>query len=738
MTVLEKTETAEIQRQFDDLLSTCCSSRSEEDRQLVIKAFNFAAEAHRGIRRKSGEPYILHPIAVAKIVYFEIGLGLTSVICALIHDVVEDTDFTIEDIQNLFGPKIASIVDGLTKISGVFDTNSSLQAENFRKMLLTLSDDVRVILIKLADRLHNMRTLDFLPRNKQLKAANETIYLFAPLAHRLGLYTIKTELEDLSLKYIYPKIYDEISIKIKDSEEKRERLINRFSLPIIDKLQKNGISFDISGRSKSIYSIWNKMQQKNVSFEEIFDILAIRIVFDPLPDIPEKTQCWNIYSLITDIYPPRPDRIRDWVSTPKANGYEALHATVMEPYGKWIEVQIRSRRMDEIAERGFAAHWKYKEPGSTDTELDKWLKNIRELLESPNPDALEFIDDFKLNLFASEIFVFTPKGHLKTLPQGSTALDFAYEIHSEIGNKAIAAKINHQLVPLSHKLQSGDQVEIITSESQKLSIERMGLVVTAKAKSAIKASLKAETKNRIEKGKTILEEKLKELNLIPSSRIFKKILPVYNSTSKDELYSKIGSNIVTLEDLKKILKKNTKSKWVKYWELSVGKTGKTKEISSYVDPDETFLAAENIDDEEKSYILADCCNPIPGDEVMGYRDFDGTVTIHQLRCEEAVKLISSHGERVIPVKWTKHKVLSYLVRIAINGYDKFGIYNQITTVISKELNVNIRTINLHGHDGIFEGTIDLYVHNTSDLNNLITNLIKVKGIEAVHRVEVKE
>ncbi len=733
MAVLEQIETDEIQRQFDELLSMCSNSRSEEEIQMVIKAFNFASEAHRGMRRKSGEPYILHPIAVAKIVFFEIGLGITSIISALIHDVVEDTEYTIEDIHNMFGPKIASIVDGLTKISGVFDTNSSLQAENFRKMLLTLSDDVRVILIKLADRLHNMRTLEFLPRNKQLKVANETIYLFAPLAHRLGLYTIKTELEDLSLKYIYPKIYDEISEKIKDSEVKRERLINKFSLPIIDKLQKNNINFDISGRSKSIYSIWNKMQQKNVSFEEIFDILAIRIVFDPLPGIPEKTQCWNIYSMITDIYAPRPDRIRDWVSTPKANGYEALHVTVMEPHGKWIEVQIRSRRMDAIAERGFAAHWKYKEPGSTDTELDKWLKNIRELLESPNPDALEFLDDFKLNLFASEIFIFTPKGHLKTLPQGATALDFAYEIHSEIGNKAIGAKINHQLVPLSHKLQSGDQVEIITSDSQKLTVERMGMVVTAKAKSAIKASLKAETKNRIEKGKTILEEKLKELNLIPSSRIFKKLLPVYSATSKDELYSKIGSNIVTLEDLKKVLKKNTKSKWVKYWELSVGKTGKTREISSYIDPDETFLVTENIDELEKSYILAGCCNPIPGDEVI-----DGTITIHQLRCEEAVKLISSHGERIVPVKWTKHKVLSYLVRIALNGYDSFGVYNKITTVISKELNVNIRTINLHGHDGIFEGTIDLYVHNTSDLNNLITNLIKVKGVEAVHRVEVKD
>jgi GTP diphosphokinase / guanosine-3',5'-bis(diphosphate) 3'-diphosphatase len=737
MTLAEKTELDEIQRQFDDLLNNCSYCKTEEDRQLIIKAFNLASDAHRGMRRKSGELYIFHPISVAKIVNQEIGLGVKSIVSALLHDVVEDTEYSNEDIKNLFGEKISTITDGLTKISGVFDTNSSLQAENFRKMLLTLSDDVRVILIKLADRLHNMRTLDSLPRNKQIKIANETIYLFAPLAHRMGLYAIKTELEDLSLKYRYPKIYEEIVDKIKDTEEKRIHLINKFSLPIIDKLEKNHFSFDISGRPKSIYSIWNKMQQKNVSFEEIFDLLAIRIIFDPIPEIPEKTQCWNIYSMITDIYPPRPDRIRDWVSTPKANGYEALHATVMGPYGKWIEVQIRTRRMDAIAERGFAAHWKYKEPGSTDTELDKWLKKIRELLDNPNSDAMEFLDDFKLNLFAAEIFIFTPKGLLKTLPKGSTALDFAYEIHSEIGNKAIGAKINHHLVPLNHLLQSGDQVEIITSSKQKVTGDRLSYVITAKAKSAIKAAIKSETKNRIEKGKQILEDKLKELNLIPSSRIFKKILPAFNATSKDELYSMIGAGIVSLDDLKKILKKNTKSKWVKYWDLSLGMAAwsKDKKILSNAD---TFIVNEKAHDEDKDYTLAKCCNPIPGDEVIGYKDFDDTITIHQARCEEAVKLSSSHGERIIPVKWTKHKVLSYLVRISISGLDRFGVYNNITTVISKELNVNIRTINLHGHDGIFDGSIDLYVHNTTDLNNLIKNLLKIKGVETVKRVEIKE
>ncbi len=740
MKVLEHTEQVDIEKQFEELLSNCVHCHSEEDRNLIIKAFRFADEAHKGMRRKSGEPYILHPLSVAKIVNQEIGLGVKSVIASLLHDVVEDTDYTIEDIEVAFGEKIAIIVDGLTKISGVFDTKSSLQAENFRKMLLTLSEDVRVIIIKLADRLHNMRTLDALPRYKQIKIAGETIYLFAPLAHRLGLYAIKTEMEDLSLKYRYPKIYEEIAVKIQDNEEKRVHLINKFSLPIIEKLMANGIQFDISGRPKSIYSVWNKMQQKNVGFDEIFDLLAIRIIFETNEDTPEKTQCWNIYSLITDIYPPRPDRLRDWVSTPKANGYEALHATVMGPYGKWIEVQIRSRRMDEIAERGFAAHWKYKEIGGTETEIDKWIKRIRELLESPNSDALEFLDDFKLNLFAAEIFVFTPKGHVKTLPQGSTALDFAYEIHTEIGNKAIGAKLNHHLIPLNQRLQSGDQVEIITSENQKVKRERLDYVITAKAKSGIKNTLKAETKNRIEKGKKILEDKLNEIKLQPSSRIFKKLLPAYDSTSKDELYSKLGSEIIDLVDLKKILRKNTKSKWVKYWELSINKAAKIMDKAEEVTAADkrTFIAREQINEDERNYSLAKCCNPIPGDEVIGYLGDGGDVVIHKTECENAIKLVSSESDKVVPVKWTTHKVLSHLARIHLEGYDKFGIYNSITTVISKELSVNIRTINLHGHDGIFEGTIDLYVHNANDLNNLIMNLIKIKGVESVYRIEIAE
>ncbi|MCF8380494.1 MAG: RelA/SpoT family protein [Bacteroidales bacterium] len=736
LSILE--EEADIQKYFDDFLNNCTHCSSEENKKTIIKAFHMALDAHRGMRRKSGEPYILHPLAVANIVNREIGLGVKSIVAAILHDVVEDTEVSLDEIRDAFGEKIASIIDGLTKISGVFDNKSSLQSENFRKMLITLSEDVRVILIKLADRLHNMRTLDSMPRHKQIKISGETIYLFAPLAHRLGLYAIKTELEDLSLKYRYPKVFEEISGKIKDNEDKRVQLINKFSLPIIEKLDKNNIVFEISGRPKSIYSIWNKMQIKRVSFEEIFDLSAIRIVFEPDPDIPEKTQCWNIYSLITDIYPPRPDRLRDWVSTPKANGYEALHATVMGPYGNWIEVQIRSKRMDEIAERGFAAHWKYKTLEQSESELDKWIKRIKELLEHPGEDALEFMDDFKLNLFSSEMYIFTPKGHVRTIPTGSTALDFAYEIHSEIGNKAIGAKINHNLAALNQVLHSGDQVQIITSDNQKVKRERLDYVITAKAKSSIKNALKAERKNRVEIGKSLLEEKLAELNLLPSGRVFKKLLPAYNCNSKEELYSMIGAEIVNLVDLKKILRKNTKSKWVKYWELSFGKSSKPKEDDGKKKDKDTFIAHEQINDEEPNYQLAKCCNPIPGDVVIGYRNKKSEVTIHQANCEKAVRLASREGNNVFPVTWSTHKALSYLARIHLNGYDKFGIYNNITTVISKDLNVNIRTINLHGHDGIFEGTIDLYVHNISDLNFMIMNLIKIKGMESVYRVKTVE
>lgn len=730
---------------YNDLVANCSKHVKKTDFKLIRKAFDLAKDSHKGVKRKSGEPYILHPIEVAKIVTSEIGLGSISIACALLHDVVEDTEYTLEDIEHLFGEKIASIIDGLTKISDVFDKHSSLQAENFRKMLLTLSDDVRVILIKLADRLHNMRTLASMPTNKQLKIAGETIYLYAPLAHRLGLYAIKTELEDLSLKYRHPNVFDEIALKIKDNEKKRQQEINRFSLPIIEKLEKNNINFDINGRPKSIFSIWNKMQSKNIPFEEVYDLMAIRIVFKPLNEQTEKAQCWQIYSLITDIYTPKPDRIRDWISSPKANGYEALHTTVMGPNGKWVEVQIRSQRMDEIAERGFAAHWKYKGEKTNENELDKWIKKIRDMLENPNSDALEFLDEFKMNLFSAEIMVFTPKGDLKTLPKHSTTLDFAYEIHSEIGNKAIGAKVNHKLVPLNHVLSSGDQVEVITSNKQKIQKEWLSHVKTAKAKTSITDAIKAETKDRIKKGKTTLEKKLKELNVRPNGRVFKKILPAYEVVNKDELYSKIGSGIIKLDNLKKVLKKNTKNKIIRYWGLQIAKTTSSvkpkkedatpgkKQKFNYKDP---IIIRDSTDEEPYTIQFAKCCNPIPGDEVIGYKNPNvDIVMVHKAKCPNAIKLMSSEGNFIVPVKWTSQKYLSSLAKLSLNGIDRIGIASDITTVISNELSVNIRKIFIETHDGIFEGEIELYVHNVNDLNNLIMDISKIKGVDSVKRKE---
>ncbi len=737
-------ENSVIQASFDELIQISSNRCSEEGLELIRKAFKLAYEAHDGMYRKSGEPYIVHPLDVAKIVSRDIGLGSKSISCALLHDVVEDTHYTLEDIDRLFGSKIASIIDGLTKISGVFDNNTSLQAENFRKILLTLSDDVRVILIKIADRLHNMRTLSSLPPHKQMKISGETIYLYAPLAHRLGLYSIKTELEDLSLKHRYPKIYQELSDKMAEHYNQRQEFLEEFKKPIDQRLACYGLNYEISGRHKSVYSIWQKMQNKNVPFEEVYDLMAIRIIFDPDPysELPEKTQCWNIYSLITDIYMPKPERIRDWVSTPKANGYEALHATVMGPKGNWVEVQIRSRRMDDISERGFAAHWKYKQNEDQETELDKWIKQIRELLEDPNSDALEFLDDFKLNLFASEIFIFTPKGEIKTLPAGACALDFAYNIHSQIGHKAIGAKVNHKLVPLNYTLKSGDQVEIITSDKFQSRRDWLERVHTAKAKSAIKNLLKGEIKNRIEKGKQTLEEKLLELKLKPSHRIFRKLLPNYQVTSKDELYSKIATGIISLEDLKKVLKKNTKNKWIHYWGITFGKAKNSENEEDEedlppppvkYDKRRTVVVGDILNDAEENFNIARCCKPIPGDDVIGFMDDYQHVIIHKKDCEEAVKAMASQGTRITNVQWTSHKLYSFLVKIALSGTDRFGIYNDITTVITKQLNVNTRNINLESHDGIWDGTISLYVHDTKDLNNLMMNLGKIKGVNSVKR-----
>ncbi len=735
-------EIKDISSRFDDLLEHCTHITDPEEIKLITKAFQFANEAHSTMRRKSGEPYIIHPIGVSKIVASEIGLGAKSIISALLHDVVEDTEYSLEDISLNFGEGISVIIDGLTKISGVFDKKSSIQVENFRKLLLTLSDDVRVILIKLADRLDNMRTLESMPRHKQLKVSGETTFLFAPLAHRLGLYTIKTELEDLALKYQNPKVYNEILQKIRESEKKRLLFINKFALPIIDKLKEHNIDFDISGRPKSINSIYSKMELKKVKFEEIYDLFAIRIVFDPNPKIPEKVQCWNIYSLITDIYMPKPERIRDWVSTPKANGYEALHGTVMGPNGKWVEVQIRTIRMNDIAERGFAAHWKYKNNGQGESELDKWIKKIRELLDNPNSDALEFIDEFKLNLFASEILVFTPKGEIITLPKNATVLDFAYEIHTEIGNKAIGAKVNQKLVPLSHALSSGDQVEVLTSDSQRTQMEWLEHAITAKAKSSIKSSLKAESKIRVESGKKILEEKLGEIGLHPNSRIIKKLMQGYDSASKEDLYLKIGGGIISLDNIKKILRKNTKSKWIRYWELTYSKNiqrGKKQvpeeKAQPKIDLGKPLVIREGIDEPGKNYRIAKCCSPIPGDDIVGYKSPNETIIIHSSNCPTATKLMSSHGNLIVSTRWTSHKILSFLASIRIQGIDKIGIVNSITNVISHDLNANIRKIAIETHDGIFEGTIELYVHDTKHLNNLIMNLFKINGVVSVNRME---
>jgi GTP pyrophosphokinase len=730
-----------IQTEYDSLVNNLLRCGKPGDRELIDKAFKIANEAHWNMRRKSGEPYIIHPISVAKIVNQEIGLGAKSIAVALLHDVVEDTEYSLEDVERDFGPKITSLIDGLTKISGTYnkENSSSLQAENFRKMLLTLSDDLRVILIKIADRMHNMRTLESMPEHKKMKVAGETIFLYAPLANRLGLYAIKSELEDLSFKFRQPQIYDEIIAKLKHSEKKYIALINKFSLPIIEKLTNTGLKFDISGRPKSIFSIWKKMQAKNVPFEEIYDVLAIRIVFEPASGIPEKTQCWNIYSVITDSYLPKPDRLRDWVSRPKPNGYEALHVTVMGPEGRWVEVQIRSKRMDEIAERGYASHWKYKGDESPESELDKWIKKIRIMLENPLEDPIEFLDEFKMNLFSSEIIVFTPKGFLVSLPKGASALDFAYEIHTEVGNKAIGAKINYKLNPINSILMSGDQVEIITSDIAKPEREWLSFVRTSKAKEAIKNTLKNESKESIQSGIEILEFRLKELGMTVNNDILKKLMLSYDVLSKEELYSAIGLGRIDLDNLKKTLKSGTSKNVIKYWELKLigSKKGKkdTGADQDKIDKNVPFLLRENVDTAEQSYEIAKCCNPIPGDEVIGYHSPEGAIVIHKPKCPVAIRIMSNEGNRIIAVKWAIHKLVSFLARISMTGIDRIGLVNDITNIISSELKVNMTNINISVKDGIFEGTIDLFVHHTKDLNNLILKISNINGIENVKRIE---
>ena len=726
-----------IKEKWDDLLLSCTKiCKNDEDWNFIKRAFFLAKEAHQGIRRRSGEPYLLHPIAVAKIVIEEIGLGVKSVVAALLHDVVEDTEYSVEDMERIFGPKIASMVDGLTKMSGVFNADTSEQAEYFRKVLLTLSDDVRVILIKIADRLHNMRTLGAMPMNKQIKITGETIYLFAPLAYRLGLYSIKSELEDLCMKYRFPQQYAEITQKLQESEASRREFIDKFNAPIIASLNRDNINYEISGRVKSVYSIWSKMQRKQIPFEEIYDLFAIRIVFKPLPFPSEKTQCWQIYSTITDIYTPKPDRMRDWISMPKANGYEALHSTVMGPDGVWVEVQIRTQRMEDIAERGFAAHWKYKHAtiSQDEDEFDKWLKQIRAALNSPTENAVDFLDNFKLSLYTSEIVVFTPKGEARKMPFGATALDFAYDIHSKIGNSAISAKINHKLEPITTQINSGDQIEIITADNARPKPEWLETVTTAKAKQSIKSFLKRERQNNIERGMQMLDDKMKSLNVKLSGRVLRKITPIYDSKNKEELYSKIGAGIVSLDNLDKALKVNSKSKILKFWTLFIPQK-KEDEADDTAIPGE-IAPAEEAPATEPQFEIAECCKPIPGDKVVGYRDpATGNIVVHKATCDELNRLATQFGRNIVKeeIKWSQHKAMSYLVTTELRGIDRQGILLDLAKVVSADFNINIREVNIHSHDGIFEGSVSLYVKDAESLHAVMDKLRKIKGIESVKR-----
>lgn len=725
-----------IKEKWDDLLLSCTKiCKNDEDWNFIKRAFFLAKEAHEGVRRRSGEPYLLHPIAVAKIVIDEIGLGVKSVVAALLHDVVEDTEYTVEDMERIFGPKIASMVDGLTKMSGVFNADTSEQAEYFRKVLLTLSDDVRVILIKIADRLHNMRTLGSMPLNKQIKITGETIYLFAPLAYRLGLYSIKSELEDLCMKYRFPQQYAEITQKLHESEASRREFIDKFNAPIIAALNRDNFNYEISGRVKSVYSIWSKMQRKQIPFEEIYDLFAIRIVFKPLPFPSEKTQCWQIYSTITDIYTPKPDRLRDWISMPKANGYEALHSTVMGPDGVWVEVQIRTQRMEDIAERGFAAHWKYKHAtiSQDEDEFDKWLKQIRAALNSPTENAVDFLDNFKLSLYTSEIVVFTPKGEARKMPFGATALDFAYDIHSKIGNNAISAKINHKLEPITTQINSGDQIEIITADTARPKPEWLEIVTTAKAKSAIKSFLKRERQNNIERGMQLLEEKMKSLNIQLSGRVLRKIVPIYECNNKEELYSKIGAGIISLDDLEKVLKVNAKSKILKFWTLFIPQK---KEEGDEPPLPGDIAPAKDLPDNEPQFEIADCCKPIPGDKVVGYRDpATGRIIVHKATCDELNRLAAQYGKNIVKeeIKWSQHKAMSYLVTLELRGIDRQGLLLDLAKVVSDDFNINIREVNIHSHDGIFEGNVSLYVKDAESLSAVMDKMRKIKGIETIKR-----
>ena len=731
-----------INQAFHELLNDYLNTKHRKKVEIITKAFNFANQAHKGIKRRSGEPYIMHPIAVASIVCNEIGLGSTSICAALLHDVVEDTDYTVEDIENIFGPKIAQIVDGLTKISGgIFGDRASAQAENFKKLLLTMSNDIRVILIKIADRLHNMRTLGSMLPNKQYKIAGETLYIYAPLANRLGLYKIKTELENLSFKYEHPEEYAEIEEKLNATAAERDKVFNDFTAPIRTQLDKMGLKYRILARVKSIYSIWNKMQTKHVPFEEIYDLLAVRIIFEPRNEEEELNDCFDIYVSISKIYKPHPDRLRDWVSHPKANGYQALHVTLMGNNGQWIEVQIRSERMNDVAEQGFAAHWKYKEGGGSEDEgeLEKWLRTIKEILDDPQPDAIDFLDTIKLNLFASEIFVFTPKGELKTMPQNSTALDFAFSLHTDIGSHCIGAKVNHKLVPLSHKLQSGDQGEILTSKSQRVQPQWEVFATTARARAKIAAILRKERKANQKIGEEILNEFLKKEEIRPEETVIEKLRKLHNAKNEEELLAAIGSKAIVLGEAdKNELKEKQTSNWKKYLTFSFGNNKEKQEEKEpqekeKINPKQVLkLTEESL---QKKYIMAECCHPIPGDDVLGYVDENDRIIIHKRQCPVAAKLKSSYGNRILATEWDTHKELSFLVYIYIKGIDNMGLLNEVTQVISRQLNVNIRKLTIETEDGIFEGKIQLWVHDVDDVKTICNNLKKIQNIKQVSRVE---
>lgn len=725
-------ERKEILHRYKELIKACKRRLEKGDKEIIRKAFEVAVESHKEMRRKSGEPYIYHPIAVAQICAEEIGLGATSIVCALLHDTVEDTDLTLEDVKGLFGEKVAQIINGLTKISGVIDHTSSLQAENFRKVLLTMSEDVRVIFIKLADRLHNMRTLEHMNRDKQMKIASETLFLYAPLAHRLGLNAIKTELEDLGLKYTDSEAYYDVAVKLKETEPERKKFVQKFIEPLKEILDEQGFKFKIFGRPKSIYSIYNKIKTKSVTFEEIYDLFAIRIVIDtPLEQ--EKSDCWKVYSIITDFYHPSPDRLRDWISTPKSNGYESLHTTVMGPDGKWVEVQIRTVRMDELAENGYAAHWKYKESAADkESKLEGWLQRVREMLESPDPNALEFIDDFKLNLFSDELFAFTPKGDMKTLPVGSTALDFAFEIHTKVGEHCIGAKVNHKLVPLSYALKSGDQVEILTSNKQNPKDDWLGFVITAKAKSKIKNCLKEQRKKVAEGGREILERKFYKNKLDFTLQNVNDFCSYLKLPSSLELFYRVAVGNVDTKEIKEYIKfKEAPAKAHKRSEAP-----KLEQLVTNARGSSNMLVIGD-DLQKLDYKLSPCCNPIPGDDVFGFVTISEGIKIHRVNCPNAIKLLSNYAYRVVKAKWNNEQLISFLAGIKITGTDELGIVNNITKVISSENNINMRSINFDTEDGLFEGTIMVYVHDTKHLSHLLDKLKKVKGVRRVERIDEK-